>query len=143
MIVTSANSLIEPQTGDSGGVEKNISPDPNYDANRARGGKQPRQNNQPRRDKRDVHGWIALDKPIGMTSTHAVAVVKRLFQAKRAGHARTLDPLASRGLPIALREATKTLPFVIYSRKRYRLIVSRRPDPPPPDTHVRLTQTSH
>ena len=45
--------------------------------------------------KRDVHGWIVLDKPVGMTSTHAVAVIKRLFAAKRAGHAGTLDPLAS------------------------------------------------
>ena len=45
--------------------------------------------------KRDVHGWVVLDKPIGMTSTHAVAVIKRLFSAKRAGHAGTLDPLAS------------------------------------------------
>src|SRR6516225_6798841 len=62
-------------------------------------------NNQPRRDRRDVHGWVVLDKPIGMTSTQAVAVVKRLFQAKRAGHAGTLDPLASGGLPIALGEA--------------------------------------
>ena len=54
-----------------------------------------------------------LDKPIGMTSTHAVAVVKRLFQANGAGHAGTLDPLASGGLPIALGEATKTVPFVM------------------------------
>ena len=53
---------------------------------------------------------VILDKPIGMTSTHAVAVLKRLFQAKRAGHAGTLDPLASGGLPIALGEATKTVP---------------------------------
>ena len=67
-----------------------------------RASKQQQQNNQPRRDKRDVHGWVVLDKPIGMTSTHAVAVLKRLFQAKRAGHAGTLDPLASGGLPIAL-----------------------------------------
>ena len=72
--------------------------------------KQHRPNNQPRRDKRDVHGWVVLDKPIGMTSTHAVAVVKRLFQAKRAGHAGTLDPLASGGLPIALGEATRRFP---------------------------------
>ena len=43
--------------------------------------------NQPRREKRDVHGWIILDKPVGMTSTHAVARIKRLFSAKRAGHA--------------------------------------------------------
>ena len=67
-----------------------------------------------------MHGWVVLDKPIGMTSTHAVAVVKRLFAAKRAGHAGTLDPLASGGLPIALGEATKTVPFVMDGRKRYR-----------------------
>ena len=73
--------------------------------NDPRAGKRP-QNNQPRRDKRDIHGWVVLDKPIGMTSTQAVAVVKHLFQAKRAGHAGTLDPLASGGLPIALGEAT-------------------------------------
>ena len=58
-----------------------------------------------------------------MTSTHAVAVVKRLFSAKRAGHAGTLDPLASGGLPIALGEATKTVPFVMDGRKRYRFTV--------------------
>jgi tRNA pseudouridine55 synthase len=86
------------------------------------GGKQQRQQ-QKKRDKRDVHGWVILDKPIGMTSTHAVAVVKRLFSAKRAGHAGTLDPLASGGLPIALGEATKTVPFVMDGRKRYRFTV--------------------
>jgi len=78
---------------------------------------------QKKRDKRDVHGWLILDKPVGMTSTHAVAVVKRLFSAKRAGHAGTLDPLASGGLPIALGEATKTVPFVMDGRKRYRFTV--------------------
>jgi|SRR5579883_3393723 len=72
-----------------------------------------------KRTKRDIHGWIVLDKPIGMTSTHAVAVVKRLFAAKRTGHAGTLDPLASGCLPIALGEATKTVPFVVDSRKAY------------------------
>src|SRR6185312_10625037 len=85
--------------------------------------KQPRQNQQLRRDKLDIHGWIVLDKPIGMASTQAVAVVKRLFSAKRAGHAGTLDPLASGGLPIALGEATKTVPFVMDGRKRYRFTV--------------------
>src|SRR5258707_2566269 len=79
----------------------------------------PRQ--QFRRDKRDVHGWIVLDKPVGMTSTHAVAVIKRLFSAKRAGHAGTLDPLASGGLPVALGEVTKTGPFVMDGGKRYGL----------------------
>ena len=66
-----------------------------------------------------MHGWVVLDKPIGMTSTHAVAVIKRLFSAKRAGHAGTLDPLASGCLPIALGEATKTVPFVVDGRKTY------------------------
>src|SRR5919106_846807 len=46
-----------------------------------------------RRVKHDVHGWVVLDKPIGMTSTQAVGAIKRLFQCKRAGHAGTLDPL--------------------------------------------------
>jgi tRNA pseudouridine55 synthase len=81
------------------------------------------QNKQRKREKRDVHGWIVLDKPVGMTSTHAVAVVKRLFTAKRAGHAGTLDPLASGILPLALGEATKTVPFVMDGRKRYRFTV--------------------
>ena len=78
---------------------------------------------QRRREKRDVHGWVVLDKPVGMTSTHAVSVVKRLFKARRAGHAGTLDPLASGLLPIALGEATKTVPFVMEGRKRYRFTV--------------------
>ncbi len=76
-----------------------------------------------KRDKYDVHGWVILDKPVGMTSTHAVSVVKRLFRAKRAGHAGTLDPLASGALPIALGEATKTVPFVMDGRKSYRFTV--------------------
>jgi tRNA pseudouridine55 synthase len=71
----------------------------------------------------DVHGWLVLDKPVGMTSTHGVALVKRLFNAKKAGHAGTLDPLASGLLPIALGEATKTVPFVMDGRKAYRFSV--------------------
>ena len=69
--------------------------------------------------KREVNGWLVLDKGVGMTSTHAVAVVKRAFNAKKAGHAGTLDPLASGILPIALGEATKTVPFVMDGRKAY------------------------
>jgi tRNA pseudouridine55 synthase len=76
-----------------------------------------------KRPKRDVNGWLILDKPVGMTSTHAVSVVKRLFMAKRAGHAGTLDPLASGCLPIALGEATKTVPFVMDGRKIYHFTV--------------------
>jgi len=76
-----------------------------------------------RREKRDVHGWIVLDKPVGMTSTQAVGAIKRLFACRRAGHAGTLDPLASGCLPIALGEATKTVPFVMDGRKTYRFTV--------------------
>ena len=77
------------------------------------GPRRPPRTGQKKRDKRDVHGWVVLDKPVGMTSTHAVAVIRRLFSAKRAGHAGTLDPLASGCLPIALGEATKTVPFIM------------------------------
>jgi tRNA pseudouridine55 synthase len=79
---------------------------------------------QPPRRKRNVHGWVVLDKAVGMTSTHAVAVVKRLTHAKKAGHAGTLDPLASGLLPIALGEATKTVPFVMDGRKAYQFTVT-------------------
>jgi tRNA pseudouridine55 synthase len=104
--------------------------------------KPPRPNNQPRRDKRDVHGWVVLDKPIGMTSTQAVAIVKRLFQCKRAGHAGTLDPLASGGLPIAMGEATKTVPFVMDGRKRYSFTVCWGEERDTDDTEGRITRTS-
>src|SRR6476660_7298563 len=86
----------------------------------------PAKQNKPqqfRREKRDVHGWVILDKPVGMTSTQAVGAIKRLFSCKRAGHAGTLDPLASGCLPIALGEATKTVPFVMDGRKVYRFTV--------------------
>jgi tRNA pseudouridine55 synthase len=94
-----------------------------FESREPRGSRRHQREQRPKRDRRDVHGWIVLDKPVGMTSTHAVAVVKRLFSAKRAGHAGTLDPLASGGLPIALGEATKTVPFVMDGRKRYRFTV--------------------
>jgi tRNA pseudouridine55 synthase len=97
---------------------------------------------QRKREKRDVHGWIALDKPIGMTSTHAVAVIKRLFSAKRVGHAGTLDPLASGLLPIALGEATKTVPFIMDGRKIYRFTVRWGEERDTDDTEGRPTQAS-
>lgn len=78
---------------------------------------------QPRREKRKIDGWVVLDKPLGMTSTTAVAAVRRIFKAEKAGHAGTLDPLATGVLPIALGEATKTVPFVQDGRKIYRFTV--------------------
>jgi tRNA pseudouridine55 synthase len=79
----------------------------------------PQRRSGERPKKRDVNGWIILDKGVAMTSTHAVAAVKRALSAKKAGHAGTLDPLASGILPIALGEATKTVPFVMDGRKSY------------------------
>ena len=67
----------------------------------------------------DVHGWLVLDKPEDFTSTDAVSVVRRLYNANKAGHAGTLDPLASGILPIALGEATKTVPWLMEAEKSY------------------------
>lgn len=72
----------------------------------------------------DIHGWIVLDKPQGITSTRALARVKRVLGAKKAGHAGTLDPLASGVLAIALGEATKTVSFIMDSKKTYRFTVA-------------------
>ena len=72
---------------------------------------------------REVTGWLCVDKAVGLTSTGAVASVKRLFGAAKVGHGGTLDPLASGVLPIALGDATKTVPFVQDGRKIYRFTV--------------------
>src|SRR5579864_5067173 len=66
-----------------------------------------------------IHGWIALDKPAGISSSTAVARVKRALNAAKAGHGGTLDPLATGILPIALGEATKTVNFVMDGQKIY------------------------
>src|SRR5512145_1651050 len=70
-----------------------------------------------------VHGWLVLDKPQGTTSTKAVTRVRRIYQAEKAGHAGTLDPLATGVLPIALGEATKTVPFAVEGTKEYRFTI--------------------
>jgi tRNA pseudouridine55 synthase len=67
-----------------------------------------------------IHGWVILDKPITLSSTAAVSRVRRLFDARKAGHAGTLDPLATGVLAIALGEATKTVPYVMEGEKLYR-----------------------
>ncbi|MET0183171.1 MAG: tRNA pseudouridine(55) synthase TruB [Caulobacterales bacterium] len=71
----------------------------------------------------DVDGWVVLDKPEELTSTDAVSIVRRLFNANKAGHAGTLDPLASGVLPIALGEATKTVPWLMEAEKVYRFTI--------------------
>jgi tRNA pseudouridine55 synthase len=67
-----------------------------------------------------VHGWVVLDKPLGLGSTQAVAAIRRIFDAQKAGHAGTLDPMATGILAIALGEATKTVPYAMDSDKVYR-----------------------
>ena len=71
-----------------------------------------------------IDGWINLHKPVGITSTQALGIVKRALGPQKAGHAGTLDPLASGILPIALGEATKTVPYVQDSTKIYNFEVT-------------------
>jgi len=104
--------------------------------------REPQDPTRPRLPKRDIDGWVLLDKPVGMTSTQAVAVVKRLFNAKKAGHAGTLDPLASGCLPIALGEATKTVPYVMDGQKTYRFTVQFGVEMDTDDAEGRVVATS-
>jgi tRNA pseudouridine55 synthase len=77
-----------------------------------------------RRKGEAVSGWICLDKPEALGSTQAVSRVRRAFGAQKAGHAGTLDPLADGVLPIALGEATKTVPFLMEAEKSYRFTIA-------------------
>jgi tRNA pseudouridine55 synthase len=81
----------------------------------------PQRQKQGRRRKGDpIHGWMIIDKPRDITSTRVVGKVKRLLNASKAGHSGTLDPLATGVLPVALGEATKTVPYVVDGTKSYR-----------------------
>ncbi len=80
---------------------------------------------KPRKPKgRPISGWLILDKPVDFGSTEAVSKIKWLFKAQKCGHAGTLDPLASGMLPIALGDATKTVPYVMDGRKIYEFTVT-------------------
>ena len=89
-----------------------------------------------------VHGWLVLDKPLNMTSTQAVGAIRRAFNAQKAGHAGTLDPLATGILPIALGEATKTVPFAVDGQKAYRFTVRWGAETKTDDTEGAVTHTS-
>ena len=67
-----------------------------------------------------INGWLVIDKPEGMTSTQVVTIVKRLTNAQKVGHGGTLDPLATGVLPVAMGEATKSVAWIMDSRKSYR-----------------------
>jgi tRNA pseudouridine55 synthase len=102
-------------TGDA--VDRSSSSDAELDREGRR--KRPQQ----RSTRVEVNGWVNLDKPVGVTSTQAVGRLKYLFNARKAGHAGTLDPLASGVLPVAFGEATKTVPIVQEGAKAYRFRV--------------------
>jgi tRNA pseudouridine55 synthase len=89
-----------------------------------------------------IHGWLALDKPINMTSTQAVGIIRRVFNAQKAGHSGTLDPLATGILPIALGEATKTVSFAVDGEKAYRFTVRWGAETDTDDTEGAVTKTS-
>lgn len=98
---------------------------------------------KPRKPKgRPISGWLILDKPVDFGSTEAVSKIKWLFDAQKAGHAGTLDPLASGMLPIALGDATKTVPYVMDGRKIYEFTVTWGEERSTDDLEGDVTQSS-
>ncbi len=91
---------------------------------------------------RAISGWLILDKPAGLGSTEAVSRIKWLFGAEKAGHAGTLDPLASGMLPVALGEATKTVPYVMDGAKIYRFTAAWGEERTTDDLEGAVTQSS-
>ena len=89
-----------------------------------------------------VHGWVNLDKPRGISSAKAVAVVRRVFDAAKAGHGGTLDPLASGVLPIALGEATKTVSYTMGKIKTYEFTLAWGAETSTDDTEGEITRQS-
>ena len=89
-----------------------------------------------------VNGWVVIDKPAGVTSTRVVSAVRRTFDAAKAGHAGTLDPIATGVLPIALGEATKTIPYATDSIKAYRFDVRWGEERDTDDCEGTVLQTS-
>ena len=95
-----------------------------------------------KKPKNKISGWIALDKAYGMSSTQAVGKIRWLFNAEKAGHGGTLDPLASGLLPIALGEATKTVQWAMDGRKMYRFTAAWGAETNTDDLEGRVTATS-
>lgn len=89
-----------------------------------------------------VHGWFVIDKPEGITSTKTVAIIKKLANATKAGHSGTLDPLATGILPIALGEATKTVPYIMDRKKEYEFTVEWGKGSSTDDSEGFITATS-
>ena len=95
-----------------------------------------------RRKGRDISGWLVIDKPAGVTSTAVVNKVRWAFDAKKAGHAGTLDPAATGVLAVALGEATKTVPYITDALKAYRFTVRWGQATTTDDAEGAVTETS-
>src|ERR1700752_3585710 len=91
---------------------------------------------------RQLDGWLIIDKPAGMTSTDVVNRVKRIFDAQKAGHGGTLDPLATGLLPVAFGAATKTVPYVMDGTKLYHFTLKFGEAPDTDEAEGQLTETS-
>src|ERR1700688_573532 len=91
---------------------------------------------------RPLDGWLVIDKPPGLTSTDVVNRVRRAFDARKAGHGGTLDPLATGVLPIAFGAATKTVPYVMDGTKLYRLTLCFGESRDTDDADGQVTATS-
>ena len=89
-----------------------------------------------------VHGWVVFDKPLGMSSTQGVGKIRWLFDAEKAGHGGTLDPLATGLLPIALGEATKTVQWAMDGRKKYEFRIKWGAETSTDDLEGEITTTS-
>ncbi len=89
-----------------------------------------------------VHGWLAVDKPVDVTSTRVVSILKRLYNAQKAGHGGTLDPLADGILPIAFGEATKTSQWAMDCDKEYVFTVAWGTSTESQDKEGAVTATS-
>jgi tRNA pseudouridine55 synthase len=105
-------------------------------------GVEPKPRGQRRSTRVEINGWVCLDKPVGLTSTQTVSQLRWLYNAKKAGHAGTLDPLASGVLPIAFGEATKTVSIVQDGVKAYRFVVKWGEETESDDSEGRVIATS-
>ncbi len=89
-----------------------------------------------------VHGWLILDKPIGLTSTQALGKARRFLGGKKVGHGGTLDPLATGILPLAFGEATKLIPYVVDGDKEYEFTIRWGEARDTDDAEGQITATS-
>lgn len=89
------------------------------------------------------HGWLVVDKPLGVTSADVVHIARRALKMKKIGHAGTLDPLASGVLPLALGEGTKTIPYAVDGEKIYRFCIKFGAETETDDAEGTVTQQNN